>query len=143
MKHTGGRWDPKEENVYFIASNVNSLMHGAKSHDYLLVAVNEIATEEDLYWIEKWCDEGKRVFIDSGVFNLANSHARAHNMRMDEALALAPDEIDGFPELFDRYCKLIKRLGDKVWGYIEVDQGGRENKIKTRKRLEDLSLIHI
>jgi hypothetical protein len=138
MKHTGGRWDPKEQNVYFIASNVNSLMHGAKSHDYLLVAVNEISTDEDMEWIERWCDEGKRVFIDSGVFNLANSHAKNHNMRMDQALALAPDEIDGFTELFDRYCKLIKRLGSKVWGYIEVDQGGRENKIKTRQRLEDL-----
>lgn len=138
MKNTGGNWDPKAENVYFVASGIGRLMDAAPSNHNLLVAVNEIATEEDMEWIERWCDEGKRVFIDSGVFNLANSHAKTHNMRMDEALALAPDEIDGFGELFDRYCKLIKRLGDKVWGYIEVDQGGRQNKIKTRKRLEDL-----
>lgn len=143
MKRTGGDWDPKEENIYFIASNVNSLIHGGKSHDYLLVAVNEINTDQDMEWIERWCDQGKRLFIDSGVFNLANSHAKNHDMRMDQALALPPDEIDGFTELFDRYCKLIKRLGDKVWGYIEVDQGGRENKIKTRQRLEDLGFSPI
>lgn len=143
MKNTGGRWDPKEEGVYFIASNVNSLVHGVKSHDYLLVAVNEISTDEDILQIEKWCDEGKRVFIDSGVFNLANSHAKQHGMSMDQALALAPDQIDGFAELLERYCSLMKKLGDKVWGYIEVDQGGRENKIKTRAKLEGMGFSPI
>lgn len=143
MKHTGGRWDPKERNVYFIASNVSSLLHGGKSNDYLLVAVNEINTKEEIDHIEKWCDEGKRVFIDSGVFNLANSHAKTHDMSMDKALALAPDKIDGFGELFDKYCSLIDRLRHKVWGYIEIDQGGRENKIKTRARLEELGITPI
>lgn len=138
MKHTGGRWDPQEENIYFIASNVNSLVHGAKSHNFLLVAVNELNTSEDMEAVERWCDEGKRVFIDSGVFNLANGHAKSHGMSMDQALALAPDEIDGFGELLEKYCDLITRLGDKVWGYIEVDQGGRENKIKTRAKLEGM-----
>ena len=140
MKNTGGRWDPKEKNIYFIASDVGSLLLGAKSNNFVLMAVNEIAGEEDLAHIEKWCDQGKRVFIDSGVFNLANSHSKTHNMRMDEALALAPDQIDGFDKLLSRYCKLIDRIGDKVWGYIEVDQGGRENKIKTRAKLEGLGL---
>lgn len=138
MKHTGGRWDPQEENIYFIASNINSLREGSKSHNFLLVAVNELNTSEDMEAVERWCDEGKRVFIDSGVFNLANGHAKSHGMSMDQALALAPDEIDGFGELLEKYCDLITRLGDKVWGYIEVDQGGRENKIKTRAKLEGM-----
>lgn len=143
MKKTGGNWNPKEENVYFVASNPSTLIQARPLTDHLLVAVNELHSDESIRFIEESCDMGKRLFIDSGVFNLANSHAKTHNMRMDEALALAPDEIDGFADLFERYCKLIKRLGNKVWGYIEVDQGGRENKIKTRKRLEDLGFSPI
>lgn len=136
MKHTGGRWDPKENNAYFIASNINILEKSDGAHDYLLAAVNEIKTQKDIDQIERWCDEGRRLFIDSGVFNLANTHAKTHNMPMDVALGLAPEKIDGFDKLFDAYCSLITRLGDKVWGYIEIDQGGRANKIKTRARLE-------
>ncbi|MGA1041540.1 MAG: hypothetical protein ACO311_05975 [Burkholderiaceae bacterium] len=125
MKYTGGRWDPKEENVYFVASNPSVMQQARNMTNYLLIAVNELHSDESLSFVEECCNMGKKIFIDSGVFNLANSHAKAHGMRMDEALALAPDEIDGFAELFERYCRLIKRLGDKVWGYIEVDQGGR------------------
>ena len=138
MKHTGGNWDPKELNVYFIASSLDMLERSGDAHDHLLAAVNEIKSQKDMDRIERWCDEGRRVFIDSGVFNLANSHAKAHNIPMDVALSLAPDEIDGFDRLFDAYCNLITRLGDRVWGYIEVDQGGRENKIKTRAKLEGM-----
>tara|TARA_B100000459_G_scaffold52626_2_gene28153 strand:- start:8429 stop:9328 length:900 start_codon:yes stop_codon:yes gene_type:complete len=137
MKHSGGNWNPKEENVYFIASNVNSLQHGVKSHNYILVAVNELNTDEEIKQVEDWADEGKRVFIDSGVFNLANSHAKNNEISMDAALSMAPDDIDGFKDLFEKYCDIISRIGDKVWGYIEVDQGGRENKVKTRARLEE------
>ncbi len=143
MKRTGGRWDPKEQNVYFIASDVGSLIEGAKASDHLLVAVNEIGGNEELERLEGWADKGKRVFIDSGVFNLANSHAKKHDMRMDVALGLAPDEIDGFPALYASYVAMMKRIGPKVWGYIEIDQGGRENKIKTRARLEAEGLAPI
>jgi hypothetical protein len=76
------------------------------------------------------------LFIDSGVFALANGHAVEHEITMDEALSLAPTEIDGFDELYKRYCSIIETLGDLVWGYIEIDQGGRENKRKTRAKLE-------
>lgn len=143
MKHTGGQWDPNEQSLYFIASNVNSLIQGAQSCNYLLIAVNEISTDEDVQWIKRWCGEGKRVFIDSGVFNLTNEHARKHDIRMDEALALAPEEIDGFDQLFKNYCNLIADLSDICWGYIEIDQGGRDNKIKTRARLESLGFSPI
>ena len=81
-----------------------------------------------------------RRFIDSGVFNLSTRHAAKHDLTMDQALALAPTEIDGFDELFAKYVRLVTELGDKVWGYIEIDQGGKANKIKTRARLEELGL---
>jgi hypothetical protein len=136
MKHTGGRWNPKQKNIYFIASSRDTLEQGLKCHPYILCAVNEI-NEQDLTWVtETAMNPDVTFFIDSGVFNLANSHAVKHRMTMDAALALAPDEIDGFDELYRKYCYIMRVIGDHVWGYIEIDQGGIDNKKKTRARLE-------
>lgn len=136
MKRTGGNWNPAEPPVYFIAAGVESLVTGSRAHDHLLIAVNELRSEAAVDQIKRFVDIGKKVFIDSGVFFLTNEHARKHGVRMDEALALAPHEIDGFAELYTRYCSLMRDIGDRVWGYIEIDQGGKENKRKTRAKLE-------
>lgn len=81
-------------------------------------------TDEDISVVEDWLDAGRSVFLDSGVFNLANSHAKAHGITMDEALQMAPDDLEGFAPLFDKYTRIVKRLGSRLWGYIEIDQGG-------------------
>lgn len=39
--------------------------------------------------------------------------------------------------------RLARTWGDRVWGTIELDQGGAANKRKTRARLEDLGLAPI
>ncbi len=140
MKHTGGTWDPNENPVYFIASDVDTLGRVQQYHRHLLIAVNEIR-DNDIGQVREFVEQsGCAVFIDSGVFNLSTRHAAKHDLTMNEALSLAPTEVDGFNQLFDKYCRLIRDLGDKVWGYIEIDQGGKANKIKTRARLEDLGL---
>lgn len=136
MKHTGGAWDRRDTNIYFIASTVDVLAVGARRHQYLLVAVNEISTKKHIETIKGWLANGKKVFIDSGVYNLVNVHAREHNLTMDQALALSPEKINGFSELYDRYCKLIHEIGERAWGYIEIDIGGKDNKRKTRAKLE-------
>lgn len=143
IRRTGGRWTRDDGNVYFIASDVDSLLQGAQANRFLLIAVNELEGAGDIDQIERWCDQGKRVFIDSGVFNLANGHAKAHDMTMDAALSMPPEKLDGFNKLFDDYCRVLDRCGEKVWGYIEIDQGGRANKIKTRNRLEAIGLSPI
>lgn len=135
MKGTGGRWNPEADNIYFIAADLRSLHEGQETSDNILVAVNEIE-EKDIARIEEWCLKGKTLFIDSGVFNLANSHAVSHGITMDEALGLAPDDIDGFDDLLSKYYRIVRGIEGICWGYIEVDQGGRENKIKTRARIE-------
>ncbi len=104
-------------------------------YPYLLIAVNEINARTEQH-MQELAGSGARWFIDSGVFNLTNNHMRRHGISMDKALALAPDEIDGFDALLKRYTDIVSRWGDKCWGYIELDQGGRENKIKTRAMLE-------
>ena len=59
-------------------------------------------------------------------------------MTMDEVLSMAPEKLDGFDSLFDKYVRIIKEIGEESWGYIEIDQGGKDNKIKTRDRLHKL-----
>jgi len=140
MIKTGGVWDYKEKNVYFLATSPSSFkkQEVLKFYDYILCAVNEIKNAEDEEFIVDAVNQGKKVFIDSGVFWLTNQHARNNNMTMDQVLAMAPNELDGFDNLFDKYTRIITEIGEKAWGYIEIDQGGRENKIKTRERLHKL-----
>lgn len=138
---TGGQlFDPRDPNVYFLAANSENMEVASQVHDYLLIAVNEIKNTGDEQRILGWLGQGKRVFIDSGIFHLTNEHARAHNVSMDHALGLAPEEIDGFEALWNRYIDIVKRIGEQSWGYIELDQGGLENKRRTRARLEALGL---
>lgn len=132
---TGGTWDRTEWPIYFPAVN---LSHTEKSYlpfDRLLIAVNEIRNGRDK--LDVFIDR-MPVFLDSGVYNLTNQHAQKHNLSMDEALSYEPGKIDGFDDLFSEYIALLKAYGDRLWGYIEIDQGGRENKIKTRARIEKL-----
>lgn len=141
MIRTGGKtFDPSDRFCYFIASNPDRQQWGARMHSHILVAVNELRGDKNLAYLDTWVDAGCSLLLDSGIFNLTMEHSRAHNVSMDVALTLAPDEIDGFDDLMASYLNIIDRYGDRAWGYIELDQGGRENKIKTRAKLEALGL---
>lgn len=136
-----------EAPVYFLATNPQLIRIAALRHRYVLVAVNEMmagaAAERGEQLIVDMVAADRSVFVDSGVFWLTNEHKRRHGITMDQALSLPPDRIDGFDDLFKRYVEVCSRHGDDVWGYIELDQGGRENKRRTRTRLEDLGLSPI
>lgn len=134
----------KDDPIYFLAideDRTGELLHYGQPHlyPYLLAAVNEIDPGFERM-IQETMDRGVKWFIDSGVYNLAVTHARNHGMSMDQALALPPEEVDGYHQLFEKYVDLLRRIGDRSWGYIEIDLGGRENKIKTRAKLEALGL---
>lgn len=136
----GGAFDPGERNVYFIASGPGRLASAEQAYDHYLVAVNEVGGGVDTERLARWIDQGKTVFLDSGIYSLAMDHARAHNLTHDQALGMPPSEVDGFPELLGRYVELVRQYGDRLWGYIELDLGGRDQKIKTRTELEALGL---
>ena len=132
MKGTdGGKYDPNLPFAYFIAGKHTQ----DTQHPNLLIAVNEVESAKDLDALDRSCDE-RRVLLDSGIFNLAMSHARAHGTTHDEALSLAPEEIDGFEPLWDRYGDVVTRFKDRLWGVIELDQGGVANKPRIRQRIE-------
>lgn len=145
VKTAGGTFDPKDTPTFFMAGarafNDAKISAGARGdverfYKWLLIAVTQMDSQRHMELVEEWCNNGARVFLDSGIFPLTNAHARAHNVTMDEALALAPDEIDGFDELLAKYMDVCRALGSKLWGYTELDQGGAANKRRTRAMLE-------
>lgn len=130
----GGTFDRTERPIYFAA--------GSSPHypRHLLLAVNDLFGKHGEDNLKRLLDLGHTILLDSGVFWLTNQHKRATGVSMDAALSLPPEEINGFQDLFDRYVYLTSTYGDRLWGYIELDQGGRDNKIRTRKKLHDLGL---
>lgn len=131
----GGTFDKTGNSCYFTAT---SPAH-AECYDklpFVLVAVNEIKSKKDSEAVESLLGGEFKVFLDSGIFNLTNEHARKHGVTMDEALAMPPEEIEGFDALWDKYIDLVVRYADRLWGFIELDQGGAENKRKIRARIE-------
>lgn len=140
MIHTAGNWDPKAWPVYFVAGEVFTLEQASSCADYLLVAVNELGARDALDCVVRMTKRGKRVLLDSGVYWLSTQHAQANDITMNEALGLAPHLVNGFDDLYKLYVSIAEKFGNELWGYIEIDQGGRENKIKTRTRLEELGL---
>lgn len=145
IKRTGGGlFDRNVRDIYFLASFVTVLKKlpiPESGTQHLLVATNEIDTDKRRVEFEELISaERNSVFLDSGIFNLSTQHAKRHGLSMDQALSLKPDQVDGYQELFDLYTSTILQYEDKLWGYVELDQGGKENKIKTRAKLESLGL---
>ena len=148
MIATSGKWDPSERGLFFLACTVDQ-HHFIEERGYRnhLIAVNEmcdVGTGKILKagreLLDKLIEHNARILLDSGIFWLTNAHKRAHGMSMDAALALPPDQIDGFEGLWAAYTNLAEVYGDHVWGMIELDQGGAVNKRITRAKLRDLGI---
>jgi hypothetical protein len=133
-KTGGGLFDPEHRNIYFAAGTAQFYP------EYMLIAVNDLSKGTYAEHLDGLLAKGHKVFLDSGIFNLTNEHKRQTGVTMDEALKLAPEDIIGFDELFEKYVDIAKTYGDKLWGYIELDQGGAVNKRKTRAKLEAMGL---
>lgn len=131
---SGGQFDPEQHLIYFLAGNTSDLRDTAQPQ--VLVAVNELESKSDFDNLDRLLDEGRKVFLDSGIFNLAMDHARRHDVTHDIGLSMPPEEIDGFDELWDRYANVVTKYIDRLWGVVELDQGGVEHKPRTRARIE-------
>jgi hypothetical protein len=133
---TGGSWDPTDRRLYFLAGDLNDIRAAFRIHPCLLLAVNEIPVRDNLASLTEILDSGVQVLLDSGVFWLAQRHARKHDLDLYSTLALPPEELDGWDKLLDRYRTILHTFGDRLWGYVELDQGGRDRKRATRRMLE-------
>jgi hypothetical protein len=132
VRTTGGKWNPGSENLMFLAGPM--MDQKLAENPYTLVAVNEL-TGKSLDLLDRWMDE-RTILLDSGVFALASAHARAHNITMTQAFSLPPEEMDGWDELYMWYCLVVSRFADRMWGAIELDQGGPDAAAATRARVK-------
>jgi len=125
--------------VYFLACMMLDALIVSRFHDAILIAMPNIRTRKHIADITRWVDQGKKLIIDSGVFEVCSHHARAHGLSLTGALSLPPEQLDGFPQLLDHYLKTAKLLPD-TFALVEIDVGGRESKIRTRAYLESEGL---
>ena len=131
---SGGTFDRDEHLIYFLAGNLDKISDVPQPQ--VLIAVNELESKTALDELDRLLDE-RKVFLDSGIFNLAMEHARRHDVTHDIGLSMPPEEIDGFDRLWDRYADIATRFADRLWGVVELDQGGVEHKPRTRARIEN------
>lgn len=153
---TQGTWDPEKRGLYFMAGNgswgistENALSTGRFHREACnLFAVNEFAAigqplnrnHKQFLQFQASLDKGCPTLLDSGIFYLANAHARQHNISQQQAFSMPPSEVDNFDWLWDIYMSVVDEFGDELWGYVELDLGGTANKRATRVKLEAAGL---
>jgi len=144
MIRTAGIWDRSARPRYFIAGDIGHIWQGSGIKgpflSDILVPVADLISAKQVEMFEALVEAGSTILIDSGCFTLANAHANKHGIELIAALALPPERLDGYQALFDRYVEVMRAYGERSWGYIEFDVGGREIKTRTRTRLEAMGL---
>lgn len=146
MKRTGGgTFDPSDRFVYFLACAPGKSSEYARAvHPNILIAANVLQGDTQRAFLdESLAAPGVRVFLDSGVFSLASEHARKHKLTISEAIALPPEQLDGFAALWATYIALLDTYADRLWGYVELDLGGAAVKRQTRAKIEALGFTPI
>ena len=142
-KTGGGAFDPELQGLHFFATGLQwHLRVSGAGHKSYLVAVNHISEGK------KGNDEIEllltipdvRVFLDSGIFTLCADYARKNGLQLEEVFGYQPEQVDGYEKLKSRYIDLIRKYGDRLWGYVELDMGGTETKIRVRSELEAIGI---
>ena len=103
---------------------------------WILIAVNEMKGKK-IDQLSSMFEHGYKILLDSGVYSLAASHARKNKVTHDTALTTPLKQIEGFESLMTNWKRVVDEYGNRLWGYIELDIGGRDQKIETRTALEE------
>jgi hypothetical protein len=140
IKTGGGRFDPKSEPLYFIAGGLNLGTPWTVTRN-VLYALNEAPIHRgDMLELTAAYEPRVNIMLDSGIFAITQEYARHKGVHMNDALTLSPDDIDGFGELWDNYLRIVPQFESRLWGYVELDQGGAAAKKATRAKLEAAGL---
>jgi len=140
---TGGSWDADDWPVYFLAGYAMRSVNNRAITRSRLFAMNELAGEPVRQVARGLIQRGVRLFIDSGVFDLAQRTAAERNCTFAEASALPASQVPGFDALRDLYITVLQEFGDVCWGYIELDQGAPDEREARRAELRALGLSPI
>jgi hypothetical protein len=104
---------------------------------HVLVALNTLKNPNDLVRFETLLDSGRhKVFLDSGIHSINTAYRRDHPDFQGSTFLIPPAEMPGLQELRDRYVAVVRKYESRLWGYVELDQGGAEWKPKIRAELE-------
>lgn len=133
MIQTAGTWDADAGRIFF-APELRAFFDKMVYAKDVLFAVGDIRSN-DVDAFRKVC-KGRRVLLDSGVFGLAMRTAKNLGLSHDAALSLPPEQIEGYDALMSTYREVVSDMEPDIWGYIEVDYGGRERKKIVRAELE-------
>jgi hypothetical protein len=128
--------------LFFVVDDSISNFKNSEIENYLdnfLFPINEIDASNNEY-ITKLISMGKTLLIDSGIFSLCSEYASKNSIPLEQAFTVNPEKFDGFDKLYEKYIRVIGELKDNVWGYIELDIGGQENKKRIRAELEKKGL---
>jgi hypothetical protein len=129
----GGRFDPAESFVFFVAMSDTDVA----VHPWTLVALNDILNDAGVGELQRRLDSpGSRTMLDSGVFWLASTYAKNNDMSLAQALTVDPESMPGFDRLVSAYVDIVRTAEPKLWGYVELDQGGADTKRRLRAMLE-------
>ena len=137
MKKTDGKWNIEDAGVFFTAMMgrnlkfIDCIKSGAMSK-WILVSMPNLPSDEET---DALCKHGS-FFLDSGIFGIANAHAKKMNLSHVEALLVKPSEIEGWDDYIKKWKSQVTRIKNKCWGYVEIDIGGTDQKNKTRAELQ-------
>lgn len=108
-----------------------------KTHKNVLVAINGINSEDNMKSVAEWLGNNE-MYLSIPVSSI---------WQWDTAETLGQSRYRSFSHLAKLtalticfYVEIIRKFENDAWGCIEIDQGGRENKIKTRAMLEGMGL---
>lgn len=130
----GGEFAPADRHLYFAAG------WAQRYPRHMLIPVDQLMSPAGETFLVELLDAGHAVLLDSGIFTLTNTHRKAAGISFYDALTLPPEDIPGYRKLRDRYVYLVSRYGTRLWGYVELDQGGRETKRRVRREFEQEGL---
>lgn len=138
----GGLFDPQDPHLYFVAGDAGNFTF-THPHRNILQAANDLTSPGTIKQFEQGIADGKVLMLDSGVYNLTSTYCRDTGRDPADVWAMNPQDIPGFPELWDLYVRLARTYESDIWGYVEMDLGGVESKRRLREKLNDLGLFPI
>jgi len=137
VKKTDGQWNVEDAGVFFTAmvnrnfNFIDCTKSGAMSK-WVLISMPNLPSKKET---DALCKHGS-FFLDSGIFGIANAHAKKMNLSHVEALLVKPSEVEGWDKFIKEWKTQVARIKNKCWGYVEIDIGGTDQKNKTRAGLQ-------
>lgn len=132
----GSRFDPREGPIYFIAANPRLARIGGRIHPHVLVPADQLSGQGAQKELASVLQSKVAVMLDSGVHSVLQAQMKKDKLTTVEAFSLKPAEVEGYEKVKATFIDLALRLGEQMWGYVELDFGGAEQKCIIRHELE-------